>query len=83
MAKKKADTVEDMIAKAFGDDILTSGHDILNKANVVIPVSPKIDLISEPIIKRFALKLAFFTVFDKEKLSFETLFNQKHVQNIY
>ncbi|GAI58923.1 unnamed protein product [marine sediment metagenome] len=37
MGKKKAKSgsVEDMIAKAFGDDILTSGHDVLNKVNIV------------------------------------------------
>jgi len=44
MGKQKA-TIEQTISKMFGDDVLTSGHSILNKKNIIISVSPKINLI--------------------------------------
>lgn len=44
MGKQKA-TIEQTISKMFGDDVLTSGHSILEKKRVIIPISPKLDLI--------------------------------------
>ena len=43
MAKKGS--VEQTIAKDYGDSLLVSGRDLLEKKIVTIPVSPKIDLI--------------------------------------
>ena len=45
MGKNKSASIEQTIAKNFGDDVLISGHDITERKNLVIPVSPKIDLI--------------------------------------
>ena len=45
MGKKKTDSVEQTIAKNFGDNILVSGHSLIERQNIVIPVSPKLDLI--------------------------------------
>ncbi len=39
------DDVEKYIIKNFGKDILTSGHAIVDREKIVIPVSPKLDLI--------------------------------------
>ena len=39
------DDVEKYIIKNFGKDILTSAHNIIDREKVVIPVSPKLDLI--------------------------------------
>ena len=44
MGKSKLSTVEQTITKEFGN-VLISGHDILKKKKVIIPVSPKLDLI--------------------------------------
>ena len=44
MGKGKSSTIEQTITKEFGN-VLISGHDILKKKKIIIPVSPKIDLI--------------------------------------
>ena len=45
MGKKKTDSIEQTIAKNFGDNVLVDGHSLLEKKNVIISVSPKLDLI--------------------------------------
>lgn len=43
--QKESLSIEKTIAKNYGDNILVSGHSLLEKNNIIIPVSPKIDLI--------------------------------------
>jgi recombination protein RecA len=45
MGKKKTLSIEESIAKSFGDDVLISGHLVADRKKTVIPVSPKLDLI--------------------------------------
>jgi len=38
-------SIEDSIRKQFGEGVLKDAHSIINRENIVIPVSPKLDLI--------------------------------------
>lgn len=42
---KQKNTIEDIISKKFGDNILVSGNSIIDSPHMVIPVSPAIDLV--------------------------------------
>ena len=41
---KTSTTIEDIILKEFGQDVLTSGNSIIDAVNKVIPISPVLDL---------------------------------------